>query len=88
MAGRSTGTLVQKRFFGSSEFRNVSKCDIPYKKQLESSELLPLSFWHEYLGVTLLFKIINGLMVVSCDIVPVRIILEIADQLELHATPK
>jgi hypothetical protein len=50
-------------------------CQTTYKYRLIESKLLPLSFWHEYLDLVLLFKMMNGLVDVSDDIIPERIVI-------------
>ena len=47
-------------------------CQTNYKNRLKASKLLPLSFWNEYLDFVFLFKMTNGLVHVSDDIIPER----------------
>ncbi len=44
-------------------------CQISYKNQLKASKLLPLSFWHEYIDLVFLFKMMYGLVHVSDDVI-------------------
>ena len=39
--------------------------DIPYPTRLNKLDLLPVTYWHEFLDLILLFKIINGMVSVS-----------------------
>jgi hypothetical protein len=49
-------------------------CDVSYKDRLISTELLPLSYWHEYLDLMFFFKaIITGIASISQNILPERI---------------
>ena len=48
-----------------------SSCTISYMDRLKSLDLLPLTFWHEYLDMVFFyFKIIHGLVSVDPSIVP------------------
>ena len=40
-----------------------------YKEQLLETDLIPLTYWHEYLDMVQLFKIINNITYVDKDIV-------------------
>ena len=37
------------------------RCDVPCKARLQMTELLPLSYWHQFLGIVFLYKAINNL---------------------------
>ena len=39
--------------------------DVDYKTRLQSLHLLPVSYWHEYLDLILIFKITHGLVEMS-----------------------
>lgn len=39
--------------------------DIPYPTRLNKLNLLPITYWHEYLDLVMLYKIINGMASVS-----------------------
>ncbi|CAB3998163.1 Hypothetical predicted protein [Paramuricea clavata] len=48
-------------------------CDVSYKDRLISTELLPLSYWHEYLDLMFFFKAITGIVSISQNSLPERI---------------
>ena len=45
-------------------------CSETYRERLVSLNLLPLSYWHEYLDLVFFFKAVNGLVDVSHDVLP------------------
>ena len=45
-------------------------CSETYRERLVSLDLLPLSYWHEYLDLVFFFKAVNGLVDVSHDVLP------------------
>lgn len=45
-------------------------CDESYQERLIRADLLPLSYWHEYLDLTFFFKAVTGLVYVSSDVLP------------------
>ena len=47
-------------------------CTISYMNRLKSLDLLPLTFWHEYLDMVFCFKIIHGLVSVRSITRPTR----------------
>ena len=47
-------------------------CDSTYSERLVKLNMLPLSFWHDYLDVTFLFKIIHGQGNIDPDLIPRR----------------
>ena len=47
------------------------RCDIPYKTRLQMTNLIPLSFWHEYLDIVFFYKVVNNLIYVNSDALPV-----------------
>ena len=49
-------------------------CNESYQDRLISINLLPISYWHEYLDITFFFKAINGLYSVSSDVLPVPVV--------------
>ena len=65
-SSRSMGTLmvVRRMYPFSGAVRTESFCPI-------SSHLLPISYWHEYLGMLLFFKITRGLVNIEPTIVPI-----------------
>ena len=42
--------------------------EVPYEERLIASNLLPISFWHEYLDLVHFFKMINGLIYMQTKI--------------------
>jgi hypothetical protein len=46
--------------------------EVPYEERLIASNLLPISFWHEYLDFVHFFKMIDGLVYANKDILPAR----------------
>ena len=46
------------------------RCRDTYKERLLETDLIPLTYWHEYLDMVQLFKIINNINYVDKDIVP------------------
>ena len=44
-------------------------CCQSYEKRLKTLSLLPISYWHEYLGILLFFKITRGLVNIEPTIV-------------------
>lgn len=47
------------------------RCDVPYKTRLLMTNLIPLSFWHEYLDIVFFYKAVNNLIYVNSDALPV-----------------
>ena len=47
-------------------------CELTYEDRLQATDLLPISFWHEYLDLTFFFGMFNGLVCVSEEINPER----------------
>jgi hypothetical protein len=45
--------------------------DIPYKTRLLQLDILPVSYWHEYLDLVFLYKIINNLTYVDERALPI-----------------
>jgi hypothetical protein len=43
---------------------------VDYKSRLRSLNLLPVSYWHEYLDLILFFKITHGLVILNSDYTP------------------
>ena len=48
-------------------------CKTSYRDRLISTELLPISYWHEYLDLMLFFKVITGIISISKSTLPQRI---------------
>ena len=49
-------------------------CSESYRDRLITLELMPLSYWHEYMDLVFFYKAINGLVVISEDVLPKPII--------------
>ena len=49
-------------------------CEDSYRDRLIRLELIPLSYWHEYMDLLFFFKAINGLVDISGDVLPKPII--------------
>jgi hypothetical protein len=49
-------------------------CSESYRDRLITLELMPLSYWHAYMDLVFFFKAINGLVVISEDVLPKPII--------------
>ena len=47
-------------------------CEVAYGDCLQATNLLPVSFSHEYLDLTFFFKMVNGMVCVSEEIIPER----------------
>ena len=47
-------------------------CETSYRDRLISTELLPISYWHEYLDLMFFFKVITGIISISSTL-PQRI---------------
>ena len=45
-------------------------CSESYRERLISLDLLPLSYWHKYLDLVFFFKAVNGIIVVSEEVLP------------------
>ena len=50
-------------------------CEESYKDRLIKLDLLPVSFWHEYLDMVFLFKSVTGLVKVNPTVIPTRRVL-------------
>jgi hypothetical protein len=49
-------------------------CDESYRDRLISLELMPLSYWHEYIDLVFFFQAVNGLIDVSKYVLPQLVI--------------
>ena len=47
-------------------------CEMTYKLRLKATNLLPISFLHEYQDLMFFFKMVNGLVHVNDDVVPTQ----------------
>ena len=49
------------------------QCTETYKERLISLDLLPISYWHEFLDLMFFYKAISGFVLVSSDVLPEQI---------------
>ena len=47
------------------------RCDVTYKTRLQLTNLLPISYWHEYLDMVFFYKAVNNLVFVDSEALPV-----------------
>jgi hypothetical protein len=47
-------------------------CELTYEDRLQATDLLPICYRHEYLDLTIFFKMFNGLVCVSKEIIAER----------------
>ena len=50
-------------------------CEESYKDRLIKLDLLPVSYWHEYLDMVFFFKSVTGLVKVNPTVIPTRRVL-------------
>ena len=41
------------------------RCDVTYKTRFQLTNLLPISYWHEFLDVTFFYKAVNNLVLID-----------------------
>ena len=60
----------------SRVFQNIpyKSTDKTYKDRLISLDLLPITYWHEYLDIMFFFKAVNNIITVSNEVLPQPII--------------
>lgn len=46
-------------------------CDVTYKTRLQLTNLLPISYWHEFLDIVFFYKIVNNLVFVDSEALPI-----------------
>ena len=46
------------------------RCGLSYKDRLMKLNLLPLTYWHEYLDLIYFFKIVNGIVDINPSVIP------------------
>lgn len=46
------------------------QCSVSYSSRLQSLNLLPICYWHEFLDMVFFFKVVNGLVTVNQSILP------------------
>ena len=49
-------------------------CEESYRDRLLSIDILPICYWHEFLDLVFFFKATNGIVCVSHDVLPERIV--------------
>ena len=47
------------------------RCDVTYKTRLQLTNLLPISYWHEYLDMIFFYKAVNNLVFIDSEALPV-----------------
>ena len=47
------------------------RCDVTYKSRLQLTNLLPISYWHEFLGTVFFYKAVNNLVFIDSEVLPV-----------------
>ena len=47
------------------------RCDVTYKTRLQLTNLLPISYWHEYLDMVFFYKAVNNLVFIDSEALPV-----------------
>ena len=45
-------------------------CDVTYKTRLQLTNLLPISFWHEFLDIVFFYKVVNNLVFKDSEALP------------------
>ena len=46
------------------------RCDVTYKTRLQLTNLLPISYWHEFLDTVFFYKAVNNLVITDSEAVP------------------
>ena len=46
------------------------RCDVTYKTRLQLTNLLPISYWHEFLDIVFFYKAVNNLVSIDCEALP------------------
>ena len=47
------------------------RCDVTYKTRLQLTNLLPISYWHEFLDIVFFYKTVNNLVFIDGEVLPV-----------------
>ena len=47
------------------------RCDVTYKTHLQLTNLLPSSYWHEFLDIVFFYKAVNNLVFIDSEALPV-----------------
>ena len=46
------------------------RCDVTYKTHLQLTNLLPISYWHEFLDIVFFYKAVNNLVFIDTEALP------------------
>ena len=46
------------------------RCDVTYKTRLQLTNLLPISYWHEFWDIVFFYKAVNNLVFVDSGALP------------------
>ena len=46
------------------------RCDVTYKTRLQLTNLLPISYWHEFLDIVFFYKTVNNLVSIDSEALP------------------
>ena len=58
------------------------RCDVTYKTRLQLTNLLPISYWHEFLDIVFFYKAVNNLVFIDSEALPTTSINEIYQVIE------
>ena len=47
------------------------RCDLTYKIRFQLTNLLPISYWHEFLDIVFFYKAVNNLVFIDSEVLPV-----------------
>ena len=47
------------------------RCNATYKTRLQLTNLLPVSYWHEFLDIVVFYKVVNNLVFIDSEALPV-----------------
>ena len=46
------------------------RCDVTYKTRLQLTNLLPISYWHEFWDIVFFYKAVNNLVFIDSEVLP------------------
>ena len=46
------------------------RCDVTYNTRLQLTNLLPISYWHEFLDIVFFYKAVNNLVFIDSEALP------------------
>ena len=46
------------------------RCDVTYKTRLQVINLLPISYWHEFLDIVFFYKAVDNLVLIDSEVLP------------------